>query len=369
MALDFVTIQGFRSIDSLESVDLRPVNLLIGANGSGKSNFIGAFQLLNSITEGKLQDYIRRTGGAEQILHFGSRNTKEILLKLSFDGQVNQYEVSLKPTEDDSLYPSRESVYFWDKSRFPSPYNDVLSPLSGGREAGISDPTVKRVARWVRQYLDSWRIYHVHDTSANSPIRKTARLHDNHFLRQDGSNLGPFLYRLKHKFPEEYRVILRTVQRVTPFFGDFILEPDPLNEEMIRLAWTHKESDQYFDASALSDGSLRFIVLTALLLQPERLRPSAILLDEPELGLHPFAVALLASLIKQASVKTQVIAATQSTLLLDHFEPEDVLVAERYKGGTTVRRLDASKLGAWLEDYSLGQLWEKNEFGGRPKRE
>jgi predicted ATPase len=373
MPLDYVAIGGFRSIGAARQVALRPINLLVGANGSGKSNFVAAFQFLNSIVEGKLQDYVRRSGGADKILYFGAQNTRSITLSLSFDGEVNKYEVSLGVTEDDSLYLSKEIIYFWDRARYPKRYNVNLSPSSGGREAGISKSRFggarSGVVDYVQQYLDSWRIYHVHDTSSNSPMRTTARLNDNRFLRSDGSNLAAFLFRLKTRTPECYDIILRTIRSVTPFFGDFLLQPDPLNEETIRLAWTHRDSDQYFDASALSDGSLRFIVLATLFLQPEELRPSVILVDEPELGLHPYAVTVLASLIKQASFKTQVIIATQSTLLLDHFEPEDVLVAERTKGGTEITRLDAERLGAWLEEYSLGQLWEKNEFGGRPTRE
>jgi predicted ATPase len=159
------------------------------------------------------------------------------------------------------------------------------------------------------------------------------------------------------------------VQRVAPFFDDFLLTPDPLNEETIRLAWRHKNSDQYFGASALSDGSLRFTALSTLMLQPDRFLPSVVIIDEPELGLHPYAITLLASLVRQASAKTQVILSTQSSVLLDHFQPEDVLVAERVEGGTRLTRLEASRLANWLEDYSLGQLWEKNEFGGRPARE
>lgn len=164
-------------------------------------------------------------------------------------------------------------------------------------------------------------------------------------------------------------MIRTTVRQVAPFIDDFVLEPFALNPDTIRLEWRHRDSDQHFDVSALSDGSLRFIALATLLLQPEELRPSVILIDEPELGLHPYGLTLLASMIKQASQKTQVIASTQSSVLLDHFEPEDVLVAERVNGGTTLRRLEREPLDAWLEDYSLGQLWEKNELGGRPKLE
>lgn len=156
------------------------------------------------------------------------------------------------------------------------------------------------------------------------------------------------------------------MQRVAPFFDDFLLEPQKLNPQKILLEWRHKNSEAYFNSESLSDGSLRFIALATLFLQPEAYRPSVILVDEPELGLHPYAITMLASLVKQASTKTQVILSTQSPLLLDHFQPEDVLVADQVKSGTQFTRLDSTKLSGWLESYSLGQLWEKNELGGRP---
>jgi predicted ATPase len=197
-------------------------------------------------------------------------------------------------------------------------------------------------------------------------MRKTAKVDDNRFLRPDGANLAAFLYFLREKHTAQYSLIVRSVQRVAPFFDDFRLDPLQLRPDDIKLEWRHKASDQYFDASSLSDGTLRFIALATLFLQPEQYRPSLILVDEPELGLHPYAIEMLAALIRQASVTTQVIVSTQSSLLLDHFEPEDVLVADRVDGGTQLTRLDSTELAKWLEDYSLGQLWEKNEFGGRP---
>lgn len=161
-------------------------------------------------------------------------------------------------------------------------------------------------------------------------------------------------------------LIRRTVQIVAPFFDDFLLEPLRLNRDKIRLEWRHRGSDAYFDAAALSDGSLRFIALTTLFLQPVEYRPSVILVDEPELGLHPSAITLLAALVKQASESTQVILSTHSPMLLDHFRPEDALVADRVNGGARFTRLDGASLAAWLEKYSLGQIWEKNELDGRP---
>lgn len=363
--LNTITVRGFKSIASVEKLRLDAINLLIGPNGSGKSNFIGVFSFLHAIREGQLQDYVARAGGADRILHFGSKVTQAIELHVSFRDEIDQYQVVLQATETDQLYPSSETVYFWgDKKRYQTPFVQALTPR--GAEAGISDPQSSGTAHFVRQRLGSWRLYHFHDTSTTSPMKKTADVNDNRYLRPDGSNLAAFLYYLRVRHETSYSLIRRTVQRVAPFFDDFLLEPLKLNPSKIRLEWRHKGSDAYFDASSLSDDSLRFIALATLFLQPEDYRPSVILVDEPELGLHPSAITMLASLVKQASRRTQVIVSTQSPLLLDNFRPEDVLVADRVDGGTQFTRLQSANLATWLENYSLGQLWEKNELGGRP---
>ena len=329
-ALDYITIRGFKSIASIEKLALRPINVVIGPNGSGKSNLLGVFEFLYEIygerTVDRLKDYVTAAGGAEKILHFGSKATREIVFDFSF--RQGYYELRLRPTVDDGLY------------------------LYGGQLTTVRDL--------------SWRVYHFEDTSFSSPMRKTARVDDNRFLRADGANLPAFLYLLHEKHKDSYDLIVRTVQRVAPFFEDFRLDPLRLRPDDIKLEWRHKRSDQYFDASSLSDGTLRFIALATLFLQPEQYRPSVILVDEPELGLHPYALEVLAALVRQASVTTQVIISTQSSLLLDHFQPEDILVADRVDGGTQLTRLESPHLAKWLEDYSLGQLWEKNELGGRP---
>lgn len=364
--LDSLTVEGFRSLAAVE-VKLGAINVVIGPNGSGKSNFIGVFSFLNAIREGRLQEYVARAGGADRVLHFGSRKTQLLKIHVSFREGVNQYEISLLPTEEDRLFPVSEKVYFWNKRQYDRPYDDSLVP--NGMEAGISDLRQQKISDWVRRRLDRWRVYHFHDTSADSPMKKTADVDDNRFLRPDASNLAPYLYFLHERHESEYSLIRRTVQRMAPFFDDFVLEPQRLNEKKIRLEWRHRDSDTYFDVASFSDGTLRFIALATLLLQPEEYRPSVILMDEPELGLHPYAIGLLASLIKQAAVKTQIVVSTQSPLLLDYFEPEDVLVAERHEGGTSFTRLERGALDQWLEEYSLGQLWEKNELGGRPSAE
>ena len=366
--LDTISVKGFKSIASIEKLKLGAINVVIGPNGSGKSNFIGVFAFLHAIREGRLQDYVIKAGGADKVLHFGSKVTKTLQISVSFQDERNRYEIALQPTDVDELVPESEVVYFWDKVRYPNkPYSEGIARV--GKEAGISAQKSTKIAGYVRDHLDRWRLYHFHDTSAASPMKKTADVNDNRYLRPDASNLAAFLYYLREKHETSYSLIRRTVQRMAPFFDDFQLEPQKLNPEKIRLEWRHKGSEAYFDASSLSDGTLRFIALTALFLQPESYRPSVILVDEPELGLHPYAITLLASLIKQASVKTQVIISTQSPFLLDHFQPEDVLVADRVDGGTQFTRLDPARLDSWLQDYSLGQLWEKNELGGRPRVE
>ena len=326
-ALDWITIEGFKSIKRIERLPLNPINVLIGSNGSGKSNFIDLFSFLREIRAGRLQEYVRRSGGADKVLHFGSRNTSTLDIHASLGDEVNQYVLTLASNAEDSLFPLREVCRGRGQRRIlstsgPETWISERDPHSRDRDAAIQD---------VRKHLDGWRV-------------------------------------LSHRHGDSYDLIRRTVRLVAPFFDDFQLQPQALNQDKIRLEWRHRGSDAYFDTSSLSDGTLRFIVLATLLIQPESLRPSVILLDEPELGLHPYAVTLLASLFKQASVETQVVFATQSTLLLDHFRPEDVLVADRVDGGTQLTRLDAAELEEWLQDYSLGQLWEKNQFGGRPGR-
>lgn len=378
--LDFITIKGFKSISSIEKLSINPVNIILGANGSGKSNFISIFSFLNATREGRLQNSVRKAGGADQLLHFGATHTDQIEIFISFNDRVNQYKIVLEPDSGDALYCAKEVLYFWDKTKYDRPYeesissNVVESTISQLQQNGYNQygrihysGRHSGVIRYIAEKLKLWRLFHVHDTSESSPMRKRSSLNDNAFLRANGANLAAFLYMLQKKYPDHYYQIVKTIQLIAPFFRDFKLRPDPLNEESIFLEWEHQNSEEYFNVSHLSDGSLRFIFYATLFLQPEEFMPSVIVIDEPELGLHPAAITLLASLIKQASSICQVIVSTQSSLLLDYFEIEDIMIAELNEHGSTeIKRLEAKDLEPWLEEYSLGQLWEKNEFGARP---
>lgn len=327
--IDWITVEGFRSIARLEKLRLGPVNLLIGANGAGKSNLIDVFALLRALRLGRVDKYVAQSGGANRNLHFGSKVTKQIGIEVSFGCGDERHQAVFEPTDNDKLLYSE----------------------SGGSST-------------VRERLDRWRVYHFHDAGSGAPIHQTSDLDDNLFLRENAGNLAAFLYRLKKKEAATYNRIRLTFRVVAPFFDDFVLEPRALDERTIRLEWRHCVSDAYFDSSTLSDGSLRFLALATLLLQPVHLRPSVIVVDEPELGLHPHAIAMLCSLIRSVSVETQVILTTQSPLVVDQFDPQDVVVVDRVDGKSVFERLSADRLDAWLKEYSLGDLWVKNELGG-----
>jgi len=345
--LNNIAIAGFKSFGSKVLVPLGQLNALIGANGSGKSNFLAAFSFIQAFSFDQITKYVAEQGGANKILHYGSRSTKSLSINVTFE-EGGHYSFQFHPTVDDSLRIGKDYTVAY---------------------VGTFERDSKLEWKDIIYRLQAWRLYHFHDTSFHSLMKKKSMLHDNRFLRQDGSNIASFLYLLREKHEESYRMIRNMVRQVAPFFDDFVLEPAALNPDTILLEWRHKNSDAYFDASSLSDGTLRFMALATLLLQPTELRPEIVLLDEPELGLHPYAIAVLAAMMRSASHETQIVAATQSPTLLDHFEAEDVLVAERVRGETRLSRLKAEPLREWLEDYSLGQLWEKNHFGGRPARE
>ncbi len=335
-AIKTITVRGFKGIRALENLELRPLNVLIGANGAGKSNFLGVFGLFRAIVEVRLEEYVARAGGAESLLHFGSKVTKEIDLAASLSEFRLPLDFALVATSGDTLRLSKR----------------------------LDTPGLRSVLTYLAMYR--WETFHFADAGVSSLMRKTVDVDNNSYFRGDGSNLASILYLMQERYPESLLQVRRAVQRVAPFFDDFLLQPLALNANTIRLQWRHSGSDDSFFAESLSDGTIRFIALATLLFLPQPLRPAVLLLDEPELGLHPAALTLLAALLRKASVDTQVIVSTQSPQLLDEFDPEDVLVMDRLDGATQVRRLEAEPLEEWLEDYSLGQLWQKNRLGGRP---
>ena len=359
--LGYISIKGFKSIRSIENLELGPITALIGANGSGKSNFIQVFSFLEALREGRMMEYVVTAGRANRLLHYGPWITQALELEVGLSSGLLFYRIELAPTADDLLVIRSENF----RTDGAAPWNTAEA---AGLEAAIRREMylLQEFHEQLTQLFDGHRIYHFSDTGLHSPMKTTPSLHDNRYLRSDGANIAAFLYLLQQQRPDSYRGIVNAVRLVAPFFVDFDLEPDRLNPDQIRLRWKHVGGDDYFDVSSLSDGTLRFIALATLFLQPAEYRPAMVIVDEPELGLHPYAITVLGALIRQASVETRVVVATQSSLLVDQFEPTDILVADRNEGATEFRRLEVSELAVWLEDYSLGQLWEKNFLGGRP---
>lgn len=352
--LQNIKIEGFKSIKTLD-LKLSSINILIGSNGVGKSNFISFFKLVNNIYEQRLQQYSLKSG-VDNLLHYGRKNTDEIKGYLDFGN--NAYQFNLLPSDEGSLFIGREDSLL----NYQTQYNKTFYQ-ENKKESLIKDSNTTR-DKYLRDHLESYKIYHFHDTSSSAPLRLFANLSDNRILREEGENLPAFLYYLQEKHPKHLKIIEMVIQSVFPFFDRFDLAPFFLDENKIELEWYEKEHPEHpFYARHFSDGTLRFIALATLLLQPNL--PSTIILDEPELGLHPFAIAKLAGMIKKASVQSQIIIATQSVNLINEFSADDIIVANRKDNQTVFKRQSEESLKSWLEEYSIGELWEKNIIGGR----
>jgi predicted ATPase len=372
-----LTIEGYKSIRKLENFELRPLNVLIGANGAGKSNFVGFFRLLRELIEQRLQLHIAVEGGADGCLYMGAKVTKRLAAKLHFGS--NGYDFSLAPTADDRLVFQEEII---DRQ---GPTDGTKKLLGFGRsghlEAKLKDEANLRGLQggpsdsyFIFHAISSWVVYHFHDTSATAGARRMGQINDDEYLRPDGRNLAAFLYRIRHTHRESYERIRDLVRLALPFFDDFNLRPVTDKPDLTWLEWRQKDSDYSFKPYHLSDGTIRFICLATALLQPSP--PATMLFDEPELGLHPAALNLLGNLFLQYVAgqderffSKQVIVSTQSALLLNEFAPEDIVVVERAQGQSFFRRLAQAELAEWLEEYSLGDLWQKNVLGGRPRSE
>lgn len=351
-----LSVRGFKSIAALEDFKLERLNVLIGANGAGKSNFIDLFHMLAEMLDGRLQLYVKSQDGPDALLFGGRKRTRQLAVELSFGSYA--YGFTLTPAGEQLVFQA-ESTYSDDPRR-----TTFMQLGSGHVEAKL--PSSKATADALAA-MRSWRVFHFDDTSASAAVRHAQPVRDNLKLKPDASNLAPFLRMLRERHPSHYGSIVSAIRMVAPFFGDFVHRTDI--GERLELEWREvHDPDTPRGPRQLSDGTLRFICLTTLLLQPPQLQPDAIIIDEPELGLHPYALAVLGSLLRQASEYKQIIVSTQSVELVNQFEPRDVVVTERHENGSVLRRPDGDQLKEWLEEYSLGDLWKMNVVGGRPTR-
>jgi len=353
--LSQINISGYKSIKKC-NLALNKINVLIGSNGAGKSNFISALSLLQSVLNHTMQLTVGQSG-INSLFYNGRKITDEISIEVYFNN--NFYGFNLIPTDDNRIIFRRE--YYG--------YNDFKSIVASGHDESKWENGVPNgIDQYVRPILakQNWRVYHFHDTGRSAKVKQEHNISNNKVLMFDASNLAAFLYRLKLNYEQSYQEIVRTIQLIAPYFDDFVLEPQEGNEEQIILKWQQQGCEDIFNASQLSDGTLRFICLTTLLLQPHELQPATIIVDEPELGLHPYAITIFSEMVKQLSDEKQIIISTQSVELLNEFDVDDVIVVDRSENGSVFNRLNAEDLEMWLEnDYALGDLWKKNILGGR----
>lgn len=358
-AVRSLTISGYKSIRKLENFPLTNLNVLIGANGAGKSNFIGIFKLLNEMYEQQLQLFVQKQGGPNSLLHFGRGTTDKLHAEFYFDS--NGYKFDLIPTNDNRLIFEKE-ISWYGGERYPGSYPATLG--TGHDESRLKDAK-DSYSPYVRESVRNWRVCHFHDTSENAKVKQAHASNLNIRLLPDAANLAAYLQMLGIKYPKEYQRIVDTIRLVAPFFDDFLHRQD--NAEFIELEWIQKgKPDIPFKAHMLSDGTLRFICLATLLLQPVELLPDTILIDEPELGLHPYAISVLADIFKQVAESKQLIVSTQSVELVNELDPQDIIVVNQENDASTFRRFTNDELAGWLEQYSLGDLWNSNILGGRP---
>jgi len=368
-ALNTLSVRGFKSIKELNEFKFEDLNVIIGANGAGKSNLIQIFRMLKSMTQKNFSKFILERGGSDNFLFNGPKITPKINMEFEFASLSDNakgphfYRFELTPTMDEKFLISEERKYLssnWRSYGSPGEESKLYDERSiNGHSHGVG--------YHIYESISNWMIYHFHDTSASAPMRRSEIVEDNHKLRGDGANIAPFLLKLKTNefYSEDYIRIVDAIRLVIPFFEDFRLDVQKLGDaEKVKLSWTQKGSDFPMQPYHLSDGSIRFICLATVLLQPNP--PSTIIIDEPELGLHPAAIIILAELIQAAAKRTQVIVATQSPSLIDNFSLKDIIVMRRENGASTLCRLEEKDFSEWLKDYSIGELWSKNLLAGGP---
>ena len=364
--LKSIEIQGFKSIPFQHPLKLEfgDINILLGANGAGKSNIISFFKMLGFMMSGNLQRFIAEYGTNQKFLYYGAKKTPTMCATLRFEAQsfYDVYSFSLTKAVPDRLILTSEEIE-WKHDKKDKPFiRQLQSDFNESALVNAIDVTEKEI----RNLMGACKVYQFSDSSISSPMRQASTVDSAHYLQSEANNLASFLYFLKNNYHDSFRRISEYVREVVPQFHEFYLEPE---RGYVSLKWMDNSANDYvLSADQFSDGSIRFIALATLLLQPQETMPFVIIIDEPELGLHPYAIDQFNEMVKDASKHAQIIVATQSTAIIDGFSADDVTVIERNPDiqGTCARKLTEKEYHDWLEEYTLSELWNKNIIGGRP---
>lgn len=355
--MDSISVKGYKSFKDI-TVSLNRINILIGSNGAGKSNFLSLFELLGNAYDGFLARSVAISGGVDKFFYKGRKETDRISIDVR-EGK-NSYVLDLMESDGTLIVENEKLGYSSNPGKYT--YKTISNYKT---ETNLKDYNGAVSGDYIQQYMSQIKKFHFHDTGRTSPFTGESNIvNDSYMLYSQGGNLAAFLYGIKNNNSMVYRRIVRVIQSVAPFFHDFYLMPNESGG--VRLQWKDKFSEMIYGPNDLSDGTVRFIALTVLFMQPEL--PKVIVIDEPELGLHPVAIEKLAGLIKSAANRgTQVIAATQNAELISNFQPDDILTVDQRDGQSQIRRLNGDELSQWLNDYTLGDLWKQRIMrGGQP---
>ncbi|MFQ3576747.1 MAG: AAA family ATPase [Cytophagales bacterium] len=367
LEIEKITIKGFKSIHSLIDFSPRQINVFIGQNGAGKSNFIGFIKFLSNMLSGtgNLSEYTAMNGGASVFLFDGPEVTPQIHgnISLKTAAGVNEYKFRLSHASSDTFVFTEEQFRYTANGRNQN--QNWYDLGSGHKESAlINAEATGRTQGTVKKLLQQLITYQFHNTTFNSPIRNNkSDIENNWFLEEDGRNLASVLYELRENQAAIYQKVISILQRIIPFFDDFVLL-DQYGKTYLR--WKEKNSSVTFVATQASDGMLRAMALVTLLCLPPQRLPSVMFLDEPELGLHPSAVKTICDLIQGVSEYCQVFIATQDADMLNEFMPEDIVVVTRNGRRSEFKQLSENELSEWIGLYSLSDLWHQNIIGGKP---
>ncbi len=390
---DFVRIQGFRSLREVD-LALSPLSVLIGPNGSGKSNFMDLLSLMGEASYGHLADGIASRGGFDNVSFKGDPGDIYVEFRFPPEGVFQEERAPVKFRIHLRRVGSLPKVWFEQVEKAPDEHHrnplqlmrrdkdgcefrsiktrmtEELEEKALESESELAIFQVKDQDKYPAPYkllrmLQEWTFYRDIEVGPAAPIRQPSILRPTVRLASDGSNLASVLYSIQQQHPATWKEIEEILETVYPDFHSITFPPEGGDGKVVLRWWERPyERKTGFSANLLSDGTLKLLCLIAILKSPDP--PPLICMDEPEVGLHPDWVKLVAELLQSASSRTQVIVASHSPQLVSKLDPNEIVVVEKEQGETCVQRLSEEELEKWMQQYQIGDLWLAGHFGGRP---
>jgi len=397
-----ITLENFFSFKNSTTIELNPdINILLGINGSGKSNFLKAIQLLyeSVIGKGLEKIFLKDWSGFNSVVNFNNDEKDYIKLSFEFDKDAigNGYRFPSNPIYEIKIFKSGATSYYLKEKLYSesikSGENDfIYMEMDNGqgiistREKGkigiqkypqeskqivfrSTEPVLRQISDPERFYplftlkraLEEISVYYYFDTTFESPIRQPSGYGTETKLLADGQNLMTILNNIKNSHSLYYDKIEEAVKKINPYFKDINFA---FLGSKIYLVLREEYLKKSVSIEHISDGTLRYLLLLSVLFNPER--GSLVCIEEPETGLHPDMINTISDAIKQSSKNTQVIVTTHSPLLLNSFDIDDILVFEKNnQNGTEVSVKSAEEFDELIEDFLVGQAWLKGLIGGK----